>query len=292
MGVKWRNKMGLAYDLQVEAERRKLNLEQSRTIEVRKKLKFEIHITEHCNLNCKYCNHFSPLAKNTFLDVEEYERDVKRLSELFGGEMQQIKLLGGEPLLHPRINEFIYLTRKYFPIGTIKILTNGTLLPRMKDEFWKACQDTNTIVYYTKYPIALDVEKINEQAKKYQVPLEVFNMEDNIKTLIHEPIDLRGRQNAKKNFYDCYRPNYCITLKHGVIYTCHRAAHIHLLNEYFGENIPLSAKNGINIYEAKSGQEILEYLIKPIPMCAYCDREHITTDHEWEISKRERSEFI
>lgn len=284
--------MGLEQDLQAEAERRKLNLEQSRTIERRKKLKFEIHITEHCNLNCKYCNHFSPLAKKSFLDIEEYESDIKRLSELFHGEMQQIKLLGGEPLLHSQINDFLYLTRKYFPVGTIKILTNGILLPQMKEDFWKACQDTETVVFYTKYPFELDVKKIHEQADKYDVPLEVFNMEDNIKTLIHEPIDLNGTQNAKKNFYDCYRSNYCITLKHGVIYTCHRAAHMHLLNEYFGVDIPLSKKNGINIYEAANGQEILEYLTKPIPMCAYCDRENITTGHEWEISKRDKSEFM
>lgn len=284
--------MGLEQDLQSEAERRKLNLEQSRVIEVRKKLKFEIHITEHCNLNCKYCNHFSPLAKETYLSLDEYEKDIKRLSELFHGEMHQIKLLGGEPLLHPQIKDFIILTRRYFPKGNIKILTNGILLPQMNDDFWKACQQTGTIVYYTKYPIKLDVEKINCQAEKYNVSLEVFNMEDDIKTLIYEPIDLQGKQNAKKNFYDCYRSNYCITLKHGVLYTCHRAAHMHLLNEYFGTDITMSKENGINIYEANSGQEILEYLIKPIPMCAYCDRKNITTGHTWQISKKEKSEFI
>lgn len=284
--------MGLEADLHSEAKRRELNLEQSRVIEVRKKLKFEVHITEHCNLNCKYCNHFSPIAKEEYLSLEEYKSDLKRLSDLFNGEMKQIKLLGGEPLLHPQIIEFVTATRKYFPNGEIKILTNGILLPKMKDEFWRVCHETGTIVYYTKYPIKLDIDKISQQASKYNVPLEIFNMEDNIKTLIHEPIDLEGKQNAVKNFYDCYRSNYCITLKHGKIYTCHRAAHMHLLNEYFGENIPLDERNGINIYKAQTGQEILEYLTKPIPMCAYCDRANITTNHKWEISQKEKREFV
>lgn len=284
--------MGLEANLQSEVERRNSNLEQSRVIEVRKKLKFEVHITEHCNLNCKYCNHFSPIAKEEYLSLEEYKGDLKRLTILFGGSMQQIKLLGGEPLLHPQIIEFVTATRKYFPDGEIKILTNGTLLPKMNDEFWRVCHETGTIVYYTKYPIKLDIDRICQQASKYNVPLEIFNMEENIKTLIHEPIDLDGKQNAVKNFYDCYRSNYCITLKHGKIYTCHRAAHMHLFNEYFGENIPLDERNGINIYKAQTGQEILEYLTKPIPMCAYCDRVNITTNHKWEISKKEKSEFV
>ena len=29
-----------------------------------KELRFEVHIVEHCNLNCKQCSHFSPSYKN------------------------------------------------------------------------------------------------------------------------------------------------------------------------------------------------------------------------------------
>lgn len=284
--------MSLEKNLQIEAERRKKNLEQSREIKVRKKIKFEVHITEHCNLNCKYCFHFSPLAKEEYLSLQEYEQDLSRLSELFDGVMHKITILGGEPLLHPQVNEFITATRKYFPIGEIKILTNGILLPTINDSFWEVCHKTGTTVYYTKYPIKLDMKTIRKKAEKYEVELEIFNMEDNIKQLVHEPLDLEGGQNAIKNFYDCYRSNTCITLKHGKIYTCLKAAHMHLFNEYFNEHIPLDERNSINIYEAKTGQEILEFLVKPIPMCAYCDRKNITTGHMWEISGKEKNEYI
>lgn len=205
--------------------------------------------------------------------------------------MHQIKLLGGEPLLHPQVDDFIRCTREYFPVGDIKILTNGTLLPAMNDEFWKVCHDTGTIVYYTKYPIKLNTETIEQKAKKYNVIVEVFNMEDNIKQLVYEPIDLEGKQNAEKNFYDCYRSNYCITLKHGKMYTCLKPAHMHLFNEFFHKDVQLDERNGIDIYKAKTGQEILEYLTKPIPMCAYCNREAITMGHAWECSKKNISEF-
>lgn len=283
--------MSLEKNLAIEAERRNKNLEKSREIEPWKKLMFEVHITEHCNLNCKYCFHFSPIAKEEYLPLEEYERDLIRLSELFNGTMHRITLLGGEPLLHPQVIEFIKTTRKYFPIGVIKILTNGILLPTIDDAFWEACHETGTIVYYTKYPIKLDMEAIRQKAEKYDVPLEIFNMEDNVKQLVHEPLDLEGKQNAVKNFYDCYRSNKCITLKHGKIYTCLKAAHMHLFNDYFHKDIKLDEKNGVDIFKAQTGKEILESLIKPIPMCAYCDRKNITTGHMWEISNREISEF-
>ena len=37
---------------------------------------FEVHITDHCNLNCKGCAHFSNLCKPTFADLDEFEADM------------------------------------------------------------------------------------------------------------------------------------------------------------------------------------------------------------------------
>lgn len=281
--------MSLEKNLEVEKERRLNNLEQSRTIAVRKKLRFEVHIVEHCNLNCKYCFHFSPLAQEEYLMLDE--NDIKRLSELYGGVMHKITLLGGEPLLHPKISEFIEITRKYFSIGEINILTNGILLPSIDDKFWMNCHKYDVKVLYTKYPIKLDVAKIEEQAQRFNVKMQVFNMEDDTKQLVHEPIDVEGNQPAAKNFYDCYRSNLCITLKHGKMYTCLKAAHMHLFKDYFQDDIKIDEANGIDIYKANSGQDILEYLTKPIPMCAYCDRANIKTGFEWGISKKEKDEW-
>ena len=282
-------------DLRREQERYKLG-NTYREIPLREKMKFEIHLTEHCNLNCKYCSHFSPLANEEYLSLEEYERDLSRLSHLFGGQMQQIKLLGGEPLLHPQINSFMEVSRKYFTDAVIKILTNGTLLHKMDDEFWKTCHDTGTHILHSKYPISYDEAKIVEKALKFQVLIEMADQmegnESGIETMVHEPIDVEGKQNAIINFYACTRPNSCITLKHGKLYTCNRAAHMHILKDYFGLDIKIEESNGIDIYKAGTAQEILEYMIKPIPMCVYCDIEHITMGHEWGTSKKDISEWV
>ena len=46
---------------------------------------FDVEVTEHCNLNCKGCGSMAPIAEESFLDLNEYKKDITRLSELSGG---------------------------------------------------------------------------------------------------------------------------------------------------------------------------------------------------------------
>lgn len=43
----------------------------------------ETLLTDHCDLNCKGCYHYSPIAELYYADVRLYERDLRRLSQLF-----------------------------------------------------------------------------------------------------------------------------------------------------------------------------------------------------------------
>lgn len=46
----------------------------------------ETHVCDHCNLNCKACNNFSPFVKEpSYADIGQFESDLKRLAELFSG---------------------------------------------------------------------------------------------------------------------------------------------------------------------------------------------------------------
>lgn len=131
----------------------------------RRSLKFEVHLAEHCNLNCKGCDNFSPLAAEEFLELDEYERDCRRLSDLFGGKVKKLLLLGGEPLLNPRIEDFLRVSRECFPRGRIIIVTNGLLLPKMTDKFWKNCKKYGIEIEPTKYPVNFDYDAVEEMAR-------------------------------------------------------------------------------------------------------------------------------
>lgn len=131
----------------------------------RRRLQFEIHLADHCNLNCRGCDNYSPLAKQELLDLEEYKRDCGRLAELFGGKMRRITFMGGEPLLHPQIEECMKISRECFPVGKICVITNGLLLPKMKDGFWKACKRYHVDITPTKYPVNFDYDAMERRAE-------------------------------------------------------------------------------------------------------------------------------
>lgn len=94
----------------------------------------EIEITEFCNLNCRGCCDFSNLAKEKkFYELPEFTKDMTRLTELFSG-INKIRLMGGEPLLNPRLTEYIQTSRALFPASDIRIVSNGLLIPKLGDD--------------------------------------------------------------------------------------------------------------------------------------------------------------
>lgn len=253
-------------------------------------LDYEVQLVEHCNLNCKGCSHFSPLCKEEFLDVKEYEKDCQRLSYLFNSEANFIRLMGGEPLLHPKIEMFLYITRKNFPNAVIDLDTNGILALSMKKEFWKAMNENNINLTITKYPIKINYEKIKKKCEEENVLFRFFD-EQPVRYFTHLPLDLEGRGRIENNFLRCYLANCCHTLKHGKMYTCSTIPHIDHFNEYYNCNLCVSKNDSIDIYKANNADEIFEFLAKPVPFCRYCKVEDRKYGFNWKVSQKDIKEW-
>src|ERR1700733_1087979 len=74
-----------------------------------------------CNLSCAYCNEYDDVSKPVAVDV--LERRINKLADL-GTSI--LTLSGGEPLLHPELDDIIAIMRRRgFMAGMI---TNGYLL--------------------------------------------------------------------------------------------------------------------------------------------------------------------
>lgn len=252
------------------------------------KIHFGIHLAEHCNLNCAGCNHFSSIADPELVDVEEFKRDIERMAVLFNHEADSIGLLGGEPLLHPDVITLMNIVRKNFPKTRCNILTNGILLAKKDNDFWKACHDNNFLVTITHYPIKIDIETIKAKAQEHNVELKIESVALN--SFFIEPVDIAGTGNFKRNFGACVRSNVCIALSHGKLYTCTFAPNIHHFNNRFGTNIPVTEEDYIDIYKAQSGEQILQQLTEPIPLCKYCNL--FLRDVKWSISKKNINEWL
>lgn len=256
-------------------------------------LSFEVHITDHCNLNCRGCYHFSPLSGEDCLSLKEFENDMEQMEKICGDRVSSITLLGGEPLLHPELLDFIMVSRKFFPQARIKLLTNGILLNQMKDDFWLSCNKNKVSIFCTKYPIGVDYEGAEKTAKQYGLEISYHNdVNAGEKTLIKYPFDITGSQPIDWNYKHCTRSNKCITLKHGRLFTCPMAAHAHLAKEFFELDMELSTYDSVDIYSAKDYKDITNFLIKPIPFCRYCDLKIKPEQHEWSVSKRARREWF
>jgi hypothetical protein len=258
---------------------------------ITKSFPIEVHVTEHCNLNCKGCNHFSCLAKEEYLEPSLFEKDFKRLSEL-SKKYFSIKILGGEPLLHPRITEFFDISRKYFPSTPVQITTNGILLATQPDEFWQNCYKNNITISISQYPVNLNKKEIKKNAKKHKVKI-VYTGTTNEKRMCKMPLDLTGSQDFTKSFQKCAISwGCCVTLRESRIYTCCYAAHIKFFNNYFNLNLEICRDDFVDIFKVNNKDEIISFLEKPFPFCRFCKASEIKFARRWGISAKEITEWI
>lgn len=255
-------------------------------------LDLAIHLTEHCNLNCKNCDTYAPIANKGEQDLDLLEQDLKRLSEIMGSDrIHTLHLSGGEPLMHSRIDEIPALVRKYLPRTYIYFITNGLLLPKMSDRFYEECHNNFINIEVTIYPVKFDYQKAFELVKSKNVQIVNYHEHEPVKTSWHFPLNFDGSCEPIKNFTICARANYCHVLFDHKLYTCSAIPRVRIFNEYFNTNIPISEFDGIDIYKAKSGEEILEFLAHPVPFCRFCDHNKYTYGHEWGISKKSITEW-
>lgn len=88
----------------------------------------EIDITYQCNLKCNNCNRSSAQAPDkTHIGLDDISQFVEdSLNQ--GKRWRKIRVLGGEPTLHPQFSEILselYRLKLALPSLTIQLVTNG-----------------------------------------------------------------------------------------------------------------------------------------------------------------------
>ncbi len=225
----------------------------------------ECHLVDHCNLNCKGCTHFSNLSGPKFTDLQQYTSDMHRLAEIFSN-IRIIRLLGGEPLLHDDPCSFIRVTRKSFPMASIRFVTNGILLPKASAQFWEACRNTETALDITLYP---PFEKLAPTweglCDREGVPVKTYSKNGTFSARINP----HGNSDKAEAFRLCRIDCDCPYLRRGRIHTCAMSAHVELFNEKYGAQV--TGDSGIDIYGLDvSARKISKYLRTPIETCRWC----------------------
>jgi len=249
----------------------------------------EIHIVSHCNLNCKSCDHFSPLAKKWEISIEEFENTLNKLSYLC--KIERLVLIGGEPLLHTNLIKLVELSYQYFPKSRIVIFTNALLLKKQKMNFYQILKKYNVLIQITKYPIKFDYDSVIKIVTAIGIEVSVEN--DYVDKDNWMQYNLYWKENDDNEHKHCYPRDHleCIQVIDGKLFGCHLGAYSKYYNSYFGDNI-LNVESE-DYFDLNGSMEELDKYIKNFvkygtQFCSYCQP---ITKNTWEVSKRKKEEW-
>lgn len=253
------------------------------------KLYAEIHLCDRCNLNCAYCSHFSPVAKPYMISMETLEAECQRLKHL---NLHEIKLLGGEPLMHPRLVEAIRLVHSILPDTKIAIATNGLLLGRMKSQFWQTCRECNVTIDITPYP--------NKSVMKYFLAIWLIR-KNHVRLIKHtwrwefrqQLLSQQPRTTDLRQISSCYlRCNiHCTQVRDATLWPCAYAAYASSLNEYFGTSFRTVPDDCLPLNDDLTATDVRLWLFRAKPFCSHCG--FLSAKNvKWRRSECEREEWV
>ena len=227
----------------------------------------EFHIADHCNLNCRGCEHYSGLVQEPHFPVyEKFASDLRQLHYLIP-DIGMIRILGGEPLLNPEIEKYLHLTRLLYPRAIIFVVTNALKLRQMPESFYKAMQQEQIAVHISLYP------PMASQRKE----LAEFLQKRGIAALITDEVTyftvkqtLTPHDDVNEIFADCYQA-HCHNLYEGKIAACFLPFTTKYFNAYFHKQLP--EDGAIDIYDPSLTVETLKKkLFTPFERCRYCTK--------------------
>ena len=235
----------------------------------------EFFLSDTCNLRCNNCATSSPFMSEANLpDLDSFVESLSFLARV--ARCDELRFLGGEPLLNKNICGFMGAARQSGIFRNIRVITNGLLLSRMSEEFWQLAD----IVRISVYPATAHVlsgaklESFEATASKYRTRLEVIRdthfMEATIDTRIEDA------DTVQHIFSTCGEAHEwsCHLLYRSRIYRCSR---VHTLDRYLSrlgvEHENFTDQDGLTVDgRASLFTELKNYLKSPEPLkaCSFC----------------------
>ena len=242
---------------------------------------FEVPIVDDCNLNCKGCVFgCNSLVENKFMPLEQLEKDLLRMRELFS-DILWIRILGGEPLLHPEIISILDLFRRIYPDTEVDLCTNGLLLPKMTEEFYTGLKENMITVHVSGYPPVMRMkEKITEKLKEYRIEHTFIKRDDFFKFYREKETGDPADNHAK-----CPTRG-CPELYYGKLLKCSALIAFERFNEQFGTHFDIAKDDSVSIHNDRTtGDAIIRFLKNPAKLCRYCDTINIES-FKWESGSK------
>lgn len=221
----------------------------------------DIHVANHCNMNCEACSHFAPLAYDKWMvTANRFEDNIAMLQSKIEN-ICSIAMLGGEPLLNPELNTLLDIIRKYYPYANIALVTNAILLESVSDKIIESIRNNRITVSISLYPPLFNkVEDYIAFLREKNLQFSITRIEKFERKLFSEPF-VDGAEMTKK----C---GHIMCLRDRRIGRCAEALFTDYYNKAYGKCIPVD--NGIDIFGTETGSEIVRRLNEPLELCNQC----------------------
>lgn len=247
----------------------RLNEQKTELLPVLKYL--ETHIANGCNLKCKGCTHFSNLySPKDMVDLEYFNEQIKIINTKC--TVLKLRLLGGEPLLNPKVEKYLESARKTFPSTEIQLVTNGLLLDKKEDYFFELLKNLKILISISWYPPT--IKKRNLLLRKLlEYGVDYVECSENIDKF-SKCLTLQRNHDGRLAEQKCNMAR-CTILKDSKLYKCPLMAYSYKLNEKFGTN--LLQDFGFDIESPGEGwREFIDNLENPTLFCSYCAENPVT----------------
>jgi len=253
-----------------------IDLEKKKRMESENEiLHLDLVITECCSLKCRDCSNLMQYYHTPQnLSTDEV---IKDLDTLLGSiNLGELKILGGEPFVNPKVLSAVLRYLSEVPagkVGAVKIITNGTVLP--STECIDAMKNNpKTEVVFSSYGELSSRQNemigiCRDNGIRYTVMDDTFYWIDFGPLKKHDESD----KFVSRQYENCYNRKNCNTLYRGRVYVCPRQAHgIHLglIPEVNGEYVDLYDTAGKDPEALR--QEVIGLVrrTQPVSACGYC----------------------
>ena len=252
----------------------------------------EFNLTEHCNLRCTHCDHASSILPTKFADLTSFARDIEALSTvLHAGEF---KFLGGEPLLHPQLVDFLRVAKDAKIANRLTLVTNGLLLHKAPDEIWELI-DGMWISVYPGIKYRFDWDWVQRIADEYQIFVwRKETPELTERSLIQE---IKNEEFVRMVFQNCDLAHLesCHTIYEGRYYICEPAVWMEPRLAMHGVIFKNRESDSVAIHDNANLYEDLDNLIRrqePLEACRYCLGSWARSTPNEQLSRERTEEFL
>jgi GTP 3',8-cyclase len=232
------------------------------------RLSVEYSLTEHCNISCHACAHASPLLAKKFATLADFSRDFAALADVF--HSRELRMVGGEPLLHPELLDFLREGRRIGIADTIVVFTNGVLLHRMPDDFWRLIDKLHVSVY-PGVRRRLDDEDCERLCRRHGVELRIERFRTFDQTLVNKRID--DAKLVSAIYRACHTATECHTVHGGRFYKCPMAPIMSSWLALHQIDFASPAGDGVALHDNPAMRRDLERYLgdaAPLAACSYC----------------------